>query len=101
MLFDSLYQEVFDQLTLELGKDVLVASKATLEIPPELDMGDFAFPTFKFAKALKKAPPLIASEIAQKLSQNIKINTKYEISTLGAYVNFKVKKDFTEFIFNF
>ena len=35
-----------------------------IEIPPRLDMGDFAFPCFTLAKTLHKAPPLIAQEIA-------------------------------------
>ena len=32
-----------------------------IEIPPRLDMGDFAFPCFTLAKTLRKAPPLIAT----------------------------------------
>ncbi|MBP5775854.1 MAG: arginine--tRNA ligase, partial [Clostridiales bacterium] len=35
-----------------------------IEIPPRLDMGDFAFPCFTLAKTLRKAPPLIATELA-------------------------------------
>ena len=38
-----------------------------IEIPPKSEMGDFAFPCFKLAKELKKAPPMIATEISEKL----------------------------------
>ena len=31
-----------------------------LETPPTPDMGDYAFPCFKLAKTLRKAPPVIA-----------------------------------------
>lgn len=41
-----------------------------IEIPPNSDLGDFAFPCFKLAKSLRKAPPVIANEI----KENIKID---------------------------
>ena len=31
-----------------------------IEIPPDKNMGDFAFPCFKLAKELKKSPQIIA-----------------------------------------
>ncbi len=34
-----------------------------LEVPPDKQMGDYAFPCFKLSKALRKAPPLIAREL--------------------------------------
>lgn len=61
-----------------------------LEIPPKADMGDYAFPCFQLAKTLKKAPPLIASEIAQNIG-NVDIIEKLEVK--GAYLNFFLKKD--------
>ena len=39
-----------------------------IEIPPKADMGDYAFPCFKLAKALKKSPIIIATEIKDQLS---------------------------------
>ena len=41
---------------------------AAIEVPANTDMGDFAYPCFKLAKVLRKAPPLIAQEIGEKLS---------------------------------
>ncbi len=39
-----------------------------LETPPSPEMGDYAFPCFRLAKTLKKAPPVIAAELAGKLT---------------------------------
>ncbi len=42
---------------------------ALLETPPSRVHGDVAFPCFQLAKQLRKAPPLIASELVEKLQQ--------------------------------
>ena len=36
-----------------------------LEIPPQEDMGDFAFPCFQLSKIFRKAPNIIAQEVAE------------------------------------
>ena len=41
-----------------------------LEVPPNKEMGDYAFPCFKLAKVLKKAPPVIATKIKEKIECN-------------------------------
>lgn len=61
-----------------------------LEIPPKPDMGDYAFPCFQLAKTLRKAPPMIATDIAEKIG-NVDIIEKLEVK--GAYINFFIKKD--------
>ena len=38
-----------------------------LETPKNADMGDLAFPAFSLAKVLRKAPQMIAADIAEKL----------------------------------
>ncbi len=65
----------------------------TLEIPPEMKMGDFAFPCFKLAKALRSAPPKIASEIFTKLQTNEFVSKYFEAKVLGPYINFTIKKE--------
>lgn len=91
MLFDSCRQEIFDQIKLALGADL--PADVNLEIPPEMKMGDFAFPTFKLAKALRKAPPVIAKELHEKLSANPALTAKYDMVMAGPYVNFSLKRD--------
>jgi len=44
-----------------------------LTVPPKPDMGDFAFPCFTLAKKLRKAPPLIAQELAEKASADLEL----------------------------
>lgn len=76
-----------------LGKQIPDVDKDNLtnliEIPPSSDMGDFAFPTFSFAKTMRKAPNLIAEEIAKN------INSEYfeKIETKGPYLNFFINKE--------
>ena len=61
-----------------------------IEIPPNSDLGDFAFPCFKLAKELKKAPPIIANEIKENITIDTKILEKIEIQ--GGYLNFYINK---------
>lgn len=61
-----------------------------LEIPPKADMGDFAFPCFQLAKTLRKAPPMIAADIAEKIGQPDIID---RLEVKGAYLNFFIKKE--------
>lgn len=60
-----------------------------IETPPSYDLGDYALPCFKFAKALRKSPNVIAEEIAKNLEGN-----KYfeKIENKGGYINFFVNK---------
>lgn len=58
---------------------------AMLETPPDPKMGDAALPCFKLAKPLRKAPPKIAAEIAEKISVPDGIE-RTEIK--GGYLNF-------------
>lgn len=61
-----------------------------IEIPPNYDMGDYAFPVFRLAKAFKKAPNLIAEELAAKLSKD---DSFEKIENAGPYVNFFINKN--------
>ena len=62
--------------------------KSYIEIPKDSSMGDYAFPCFKLAKELRKAPPIIASEIKEKLEIDETLINKVEI--VGGYINFYV-----------
>ena len=35
-----------------------------IEIPPKPELGDFAFPCFRLAKTMRKAPQAIAAELS-------------------------------------
>ena len=60
-----------------------------LEVPPNPQLGDYAFPCFALAKEHKKAPPLIAQELATKL----KANFLEKVVATGPYVNFFIKQE--------
>ncbi|HLC97094.1 MAG TPA: arginine--tRNA ligase [Candidatus Nanoarchaeia archaeon] len=60
-----------------------------LEIPPNPELGDFAFPCFSLAKVYKKSPIEIAQELAKKIDLS-KIINKVEVK--GPYLNFFVNK---------
>lgn len=61
-----------------------------IEIPPKADMGDYAFPCFQLAKTLRKAPPMIATDIAQAIGEQDIID---RLEVKGAYLNFFLKKE--------
>ncbi len=60
-----------------------------IEVPPNKDMGDYAFPCFKLAKVFRKAPNMIAEELASKIEAKDSIA---KVISLGGYVNFFVNK---------
>lgn len=60
-----------------------------IEIPPNKDMGDYAFPCFKLAKVFRKAPNLIAGDIAESIEAEGDIS---KVVPMGGYVNFFVNK---------
>lgn len=62
---------------------------AMIETPADSKMGDYAFPCFKLAKMLRKAPPLIAKSIAEGISENAVFD---KVENVNAYVNMFVSK---------
>jgi arginyl-tRNA synthetase len=63
--------------------------EALLETPPNPEMGDYALPCFSFAKTMRKAPNVIAEELAAQIEVGDAIN---EVRPLGPYLNFFVSK---------
>lgn len=60
-----------------------------IEVPPNKDMGDYAFPCFKLAKVFRKAPNMIAQELSETIKAQGAIA---RVIPLGGYVNFFVNK---------
>jgi arginyl-tRNA synthetase len=61
-----------------------------IEIPPRPEMGDFAFPCFRLAKTMRKAPNMIAADIKEAIGE---VDFIDKIQVEGAYLNFFVKTD--------
>ncbi len=83
LLLEAAVSEIF-------GEGLLSASEIyeMLEYPPDKTMGDIALPCFRLSKSLRKAPPLIASALAERVS----CDEFAEVTALGGYLNFRISK---------
>lgn len=64
---------------------------ALIEEPADETRGDYAFPCFRLAKALKKAPPLIAADLAAQIAEGISVGAGGMVARVvaeNAYINF-------------
>jgi len=78
----------------------LQPEEITIETPPDKQLGDMAFPCFRLAKAWKKAPPIIAKELAEKILNN-RPNWLSGATAEGPYINFHLERTvFTADIIN-
>ena len=75
-------KEHIEELTLE-------EITALIEVPPNKDMGDFAFPCFKLAKVFRKAPNMIAAELSEKIEAKGVISN---VTPWGGHIDFFVNK---------
>ncbi len=78
--------EIFTKLEEDLTIDDALQM---IEIPPNSEMGDYAVPCFRFAKKYKKAPPMIAADIIEKIGN---VEEFEKIENVGPYINFFVDK---------
>ena len=81
-------QEIAQQITNIINYKI---EENYIEKPKDIKMGDYAFPCFRLAKELKKAPSLIAQEIKEKIDITNSNIDKIEI--VGGYINFYIKKE--------
>ena len=78
---DILYKQFND-----LSREEIISM---IEIPPSPDMGDYAFPCFRLAKFLRKAPPIIAEEAVAVIERPDFLK---EIKSVSGYINFYIDK---------
>ena len=74
----------------ELTELDLESVNRLIEIPPQEDMGDFAFPCFTLAKTMRKAPNMIASDLAG--SDKLAEPWLSRVEAKGPYLNFFVDR---------
>lgn len=62
-----------------------------IEVPADEKMGDLAFPCFRLAKVMRKAPQMIAADIAERIGgcEGFK-----EVQQVNAYVNVFIDREF-------
>ena len=58
--------------------------RGLLAVPPDPNMGDYAFPVFRLAKALRMAPPKIAMTVAEKWNHA----DVARVEAVNGYLNF-------------
>ena len=63
--------------------------EASIALPPNTEMGDYALPCFKFAKVMRKSPAVIAEELAKTVKTDEIIS---QITAVNGYLNFKINK---------
>ena len=83
----KILKEALKELGLKYSEEQIVS---LIEVPPILEMGDYAFPCFSLAKEMKTPPQDIALQIREKIGTPQKIFS--DIQTAGPYVNFFVNK---------
>lgn len=85
-IFKNSIVEVLSE-RIELDKEKIAS---LIEIPPNTEMGDYAFPCFQLAKVMRKAPNIIAQELKDSIEPPSTID---KIENAGGYVNFFVNKE--------
>ncbi|MCX6710221.1 MAG: arginine--tRNA ligase [Candidatus Woesearchaeota archaeon] len=69
--------------------------ESLIEVPPKMEMGDYAFPCFSFAKSMKKSPAQIAMDISKKANSALSEKNYLfieRVESTGPYLNFFLKK---------
>lgn len=64
------------------------AIERLIEVPNNPEHGDLAFPTFQLAKVLRKAPQMIAEEVAETMDKR----SFSEVKVIGPYINVKLQR---------
>ena len=86
----SIVVDILDKAVDELDK---IQIEEILEQPPKPELGDYAFPCFRLAKVMRKAPNMIAADIYEKVCQDERVADTFDkVETNGAYVNFFTNK---------
>lgn len=82
--------EIASALDIAFGNAPLSSDEIAglLELPPDSAMGDYAFPCFKLARSLRKAPPMIAGELVKVINADF----LSRVEAVGGYLNFFIDK---------
>ncbi len=81
--------------------DEIKIDDLNMEVPPNLEMGDIAFPLFLFAKTFRKAPVKIAEELLTSINENSDASQYGTAKAVGPYLNvFLAKTEMASSILN-
>jgi arginyl-tRNA synthetase len=85
-------KEIIVKLLLKQVKLKKQEIEKLVEVPPQDEMGDFAFPCFSLAKIEKKNPLEIAKDLTEKLRKAGLGKGVSGVEVAGGYVNFFINK---------
>jgi arginyl-tRNA synthetase len=80
--------QIIDWLAEKTGAEA-ASIDAWLEVPPQTDLGDYAFPCFQLARKLRKSPQAIASQLAAEACILDDVDT---VKAVGGYLNFYLNR---------
>lgn len=85
------YKHYFAEVIYEILDGLLPMDKIInlIEVPKLEHHGDLSFPCFELAKSFRKAPAMIASEIAEKIGSPLIVKSE----SIGPYVNIFLKRE--------
>jgi len=88
-------EALYNIINKNVGDDALGVPNITkeeiavmIEYPPDINMGDLAFPCFRLSKLFRKAPNVIAENIARDAVGVVPYKKIKNVSSAGGYVNF-------------
>lgn len=82
-------QEIAELLAAQVESLTAEEIEKLIEIPADNKMGDYAFPCFRLAKVMHKAPQMIAADIAAAIGENALFE---KVEQVNAYVNMFINK---------
>lgn len=97
-------EEISSYATMVLGQEVALPP-LTVQTPPKPELGDLAFPLFAYAKLLRMAPPMLASELKARIEKRDDrplgellvagpyLNIRIDMSALATSLSFAIAKD--------
>lgn len=87
-LANSISEKILSAFSVEVSSDEI---GEMFEFPPEPQMGDVAFPSFKLSRTLRRSPQQIAEAIADGLT----VEGAERIEVVSGYVNIFISSEYT------
>ncbi len=86
----SIAGEIVSALEVAFGEKSLTAEEiaGAMEVPPDTALGDYAFPCFRLARTLRKAPPMIADALKNVIDAPF----LKEVQSVKGYLNFYIDR---------
>ncbi len=80
----NILQKALKEKKIKLKKEEI---EKLVEVPPSIEMGDYAFPCFFLAEKLRQEPRQIALEVREKI-RKFPLTDFDDVQTKGPYINF-------------